>query len=121
MPDNLKSAYELIRKAKTEIGEEFERRKMKRTIKLLDALTKYFTQKWKDEIDLVQFDTIASAMAETQGGLSVSLEHEAEEEPGYNLVHNAAARALEKLKERGFKVELDASDECPDVYKVWKK
>ena len=121
MPDNPKSAYELIRKAKTEIGEDFERRKMKRTVKLLDALTKYFIQKWKDEIDLVQSDPIAAAVAETQGGLSVSLEHEAEEEPGYYSVFNAAARALEKLKEQGFKVELDASNERPDIYKIWKK
>lgn len=114
-----------MHKAKNELRDEFARRTVRRITKLQAALAEYFAEMWQDEIDIIQSDQLAAAVAETGGGITLCLNCEARKELDYFTKYNAATMALEKLRERGFKVELDTSDETsdpdPDIYKVWKE
>jgi hypothetical protein len=117
-----KSAWELIREVKQKLCDEFMWRKVRRDAKLGAAFAEYFAEKWQDEFEIISSDAIAAAKMETDGGIYISLTREAQGDPSYySIKFNAAAAALEKLKERGFEVELDISNDDPDVYRIWKK
>lgn len=109
MSDQPKSLREQVREAKAEARERYERQRKEREDKLRAALTNYFLVKTMEEVDMVMSDSVASSIAEVQGGVKMSLDIPPQ------VVEDAREAALERLKaQEGYEVKWD--EEEPGVY-----